>query len=73
MATHSSVLAWEIPGIEEPGGVQSKGSPEADTTQQLDKQTNKKRIECKNKSFQLYRGKDDIKSNMLLLSRRNSL
>ena len=25
-------LGWEIPGIEEPGGVQSKGSPEADTT-----------------------------------------
>ena len=23
MATHSSVLAWEIPGTEEPGGLQS--------------------------------------------------
>ena len=26
MATHSSVLAWEIIGTEEPNGLQSKGS-----------------------------------------------
>ena len=26
MAAHSSILAWEIPWIEEPGGLQSKGS-----------------------------------------------
>ena len=26
MATHSSVLAWEIPWTEEPGGLQSEGS-----------------------------------------------
>ena len=26
MATHFSVLAWEIPGTEEPGGLQSMGS-----------------------------------------------
>ena len=26
MATHSSVLVWEIPGTEEPGGRQSMGS-----------------------------------------------
>ena len=25
MATHSSILAWEIPGTEEPGGLQSIG------------------------------------------------
>ena len=25
-ATHSSILAWEIPGIEEPGRLQSMGS-----------------------------------------------
>ena len=29
MATHSSVLAWRIPQIEEPGGVQSTGSQRA--------------------------------------------
>ena len=26
MATHSSVLAWRIPGMEEPGGLSSMGS-----------------------------------------------
>ena len=26
MATHSSVLAWKIPWMEEPGGLQSMGS-----------------------------------------------
>ena len=31
MATHSSILAWEIPGTEEPGGLQSMGSPKSQT------------------------------------------
>ena len=26
MATHSSILAWDIPRTEEPGGLQSMGS-----------------------------------------------
>ena len=26
MATHSSIPAWRIPGMEEPGGLQSTGS-----------------------------------------------
>ena len=26
MATHSCILAWKIPGTEEPGGLQSMGS-----------------------------------------------
>ena len=34
-ATHSSILAWEIPWIEEHGGLQSMGSQELDTTEQL--------------------------------------
>ena len=34
-ATHSSVLAWRIPWTEEPGGLQSMGSQELDTTGQL--------------------------------------
>ena len=29
MATHSSILAWEIPWTEEPGGLQSTGSQRA--------------------------------------------
>ena len=35
MATHSSILAWRIPGTEEPGGLQSTGSQESDTTERL--------------------------------------
>ena len=30
MATHSSILAWETPWTEEPGGLQSKGCKESD-------------------------------------------
>ena len=32
MATHSSVLAWTIPGTGEPGGLPSMGSHRLDTT-----------------------------------------
>ena len=35
MATHSSILAWRIPWTEEPGGLQSMGSPGSDTTERL--------------------------------------
>ena len=35
MAPHSSTLAWKIPWAEEPGGLQSMGSLESDTTEQL--------------------------------------
>ena len=34
-ATHSSILAWRIPWTEEPGGLQSMGHQELDTTEQL--------------------------------------
>ena len=32
VATHFSILAWRIPWTEEPGGLQSMGSQESDTT-----------------------------------------
>ena len=35
VATHSSILAWEIPWTEEPGGLQSMGLQELDTTERL--------------------------------------
>ena len=35
MASHSSTLAWKIPWMEEPGGLQSMGSLESDTTERL--------------------------------------
>ena len=31
MATHSSILVWEIPWMEEPGGLQSVGSQKSQT------------------------------------------
>ena len=34
-ATHSNILAWEIPRTEEPGRLQSMGSLESDTTERL--------------------------------------
>ena len=33
MATHSSVLAWRIPGMGKPDGLPSMGSTESDTTE----------------------------------------
>ena len=36
MAPHSSTLAWKIPCTEGPGRLQSMGSLESDTTEQLD-------------------------------------
>ena len=33
MATHSSVLAWRIPGTGEPGGLPSMGLHRVDTTE----------------------------------------
>ena len=35
MAPHSSTLAWKIPQTEEPARLQSMGSLELDTTEQL--------------------------------------
>ena len=33
MSTRSSILAWEIPWTEKPGGLQSMGHKESDTTE----------------------------------------
>ena len=35
MAPHSSTLAWTIPWMEEPGGLQAMGSLESCTTERL--------------------------------------
>ena len=35
MAPYSSTLAWNIPWTEEPGRLQSMGSPESDMTERL--------------------------------------
>ena len=36
MAIHSNILAWRIPWTEEPGGLQSMGLQESDTTEAMD-------------------------------------
>ena len=45
MAAHSSILAWEIPWIEEPGGPQSMGSQESDTMDSRESETDKETID----------------------------
>ena len=40
MATKSSILAWEIPWTGEPGGLQSMGLQESDTTERLNNKSN---------------------------------
>ena len=40
MATHSSILAWNIPWIEEPDGLQPMGNKEWDRTERLNTQRN---------------------------------
>ena len=39
MATHTSILAWRIPGTEEPGGLQSVGSQSRTQLKRLSTQT----------------------------------
>ena len=39
MAAHSRILGGEIPRTEEPGGLQSMGRKESDTTEQLSAHT----------------------------------
>ena len=45
MATHSSIPAWRIPRTEEPGGPQSRGHKESDTTGRLHRQ-HRTRMSC---------------------------
>ena len=41
MATHSSILAWTIPWMEEPGRLQSTGRKESDKTERLHHKDNR--------------------------------
>ena len=45
MATHSSILTWRIPRTGEPGGLQSIGSKESDTTEAMHRQSIQNRWE----------------------------
>ena len=44
--SHSSVLAWRTPWTEEPGGPQSMGSKELDTTEQLNNTSNQETLQA---------------------------
>ena len=48
MATHSSIPAWEIPQTDEPGGLQSMGHKELDTTEWLNNNNNVSDYHTKN-------------------------
>ena len=55
MATHSSMLAWEIPWTEEPGRLQSMGSQESDVTKNARQATGRNTHGVsKHTSFNLY-------------------
>ena len=45
MTTHYSILAWDIPWTEEPGGLQPWGHKEIDTRQQRDNNNNNIKIQ----------------------------
>ena len=45
-ATHSSILAWEIPWTEEPDGLESMGSQESDTAKWLNNHNSNDRIDA---------------------------
>ena len=51
MATHFSILAWEIPWTEEPGRLQSMGSKKSDMTYQLNNNNISSLEKCLFKSF----------------------
>ena len=68
MATHSSILAWEIPWIEEPGGPQFMGSQRVGNnsmhTQPSDRLGTISRDTCLNKKLKesgKENGKHDLK------------
>ena len=63
MATHSSVLAWEIPQTEAPGRLQSMGSLRSDTTGRL---THRQNFQCIEYTLILY----DIYHYMFLQTQR---
>ena len=48
MATHSSILAWRIPGTEEPGRLQSMGSDTTEMTKQQQQQQQQGMVHSKN-------------------------
>jgi len=51
METYSSILAWKIPWTKEPGGLQSTGHQEPDTTEHTHTQDGKQKLEVMESSW----------------------
>ena len=74
MTTHSSILAWRVPWTEKPGRLQSMGSQESDTTEQLSTHLKLvdygalfwQNISCNNYSIKHIWGKADLRSKQNL-------
>ena len=58
MAIHSSILAWKIPWIQQPGGLQSLGSLKLDTTERLKTITHTTNSVSENKKCRQKTGRD---------------
>ena len=65
MATHSSILAWRIPGTEEPGGLQSMGSQRVGHDWETKQQQQQDLIMEDRHSFWLFIMRDFIRSVVL--------
>ena len=50
MATHSSILAWRIPGTGEPGGLRLQGRTESDMTEATQQQQQQQLLGSKAKT-----------------------
>ena len=62
MATHSSVLAWRIPGTEEPGGLPSMGSHRVGMTEATWRQQQQYSIVYINHMFFIHLSTDGTKA-----------
>ena len=70
MATHSSILAWRIPCMEEVGGLQSMGRKESDTTEQLHFHLDCKKIQSvhpKGHQSWIFIGRIDVEAETQIL------
>ena len=54
MATHYSILAWRIPGTEEPGGLRLWGRTESDMTDVTQQQQQQQSYICQSNETELF-------------------
>ena len=66
MTTHSSVLAWRIPGTGKPSGLLSMGSHRVDTTEATEQQQQLQLI-CESSLAEILSGKKSLSSSCWVL------